>query len=202
MNKITFKQLQRTNNLTSLRRIRKNEGLSFSYSLYDILITQQNNIVDFDVYLSTKGFNLQRPYVWTPQQQEEFIWSVIYERSIPPVVLITHETAQKKSPSSNFNMLIHYVVDGKQRLFTLKRFMQNEFPIHYNNNEVYWDDLDELCKYRISHVNIKYTEYQSYHDDPITDDEKIIIFNYYNFTGTPQEEKHRERLISALNLTK
>lgn len=33
------------------------------------------------------------------------------------------------------------------------------------------------------------------YDDPVTDDEMIIIFNFYNFTGTPQEESHRNKLL-------
>lgn len=194
---VTLKQLQSKNSIKSLRRIRRNEGLSFAYSLYDFLVSQKyGDEVDFEVYLPTKGIGLQRPYVWTTQQQEEFIWSIIYERSIPPVVFINHETSERKRST---NKQILYVIDGKQRLMTLKRFMMNEFPIHFNGKEVYWKDMDEMCQYCISHVDIRFTEWYSYYDDPITDDEKIIIFNFYNFAGTPQEESHREKLIMALN---
>lgn len=189
---LTQKQIEKINTISSLRRISKNEGISIPFSLYNFLVTgKYKTTIDFDVYLSTKGFNLQRPYVWTVQQQEEFIWSCLFGRSIPPVVFIQHEYST------------YLVNDGKQRLLTLKRFMQNEFPIHYEDTEIYWTDLDNDAQYQISaRVNLLCTVYYSYDDDPITDDEKITIFNFYNFTGTPQEEAHRKRLINSLSLSK
>lgn len=81
--------------------------------------------------------------------------------------------------------------------------MQNEFPIHYEGTEIYWNDLDNDAQYQVSvGVNLSYTVYYSYDDDFITDDEKITIFNFYNFTGTPQEEAHRKKLINSLPLNK
>lgn len=185
---ITQKQIEEINSINSLRRIHKNEGLSFAYSLYDFLVSEKyETSVDFGVFLPSKGFNLQRPYVWTIHQQEEFIWSCLFGRTIPPIVFIQHEYKN------------YLVIDGKQRLLTLKRFMQNMFPIHYKGSEVYWSDLDSNAHYQIStRVRLTYTTYYSYDDQPITDDEKIIIFNFHNFTGTPQEEAHREKLMNSL----
>ena len=40
--------------------------------------------------------------------------------------------------------------------------------------------------------------YYSYPDNRITDDEKIQIFNFYNFTGTPQAEEHKIKLQGLL----
>ena len=78
---ITQKQIEEINSINSLRRIHKNEGLSFAYSLYDFLVSEKyETSVDFEVFLPSKGFNLQRPYVWTIHQQEEFIWSCLFGR--------------------------------------------------------------------------------------------------------------------------
>lgn len=157
-------------------------------SYYHLLVTHKyGDSVDFDVFLPTKGFNLQRPYVWTIQQQEEFIWSCLLVRSIPPIVLIIHEWK------------LYQVIDGKQRLMTLQRFMMNEFPIHLNGGEFFYKDLEFALQHSINQVPMVYTTYYSYEDEPITDDEKIIIFNFYNFAGTPQEESHRIKLNNALN---
>ena len=189
---ITQKQIEKINSVNSLRRISKNEGLSLAFSLYDFLVDgKYKTTIDFNVYLPTKGFNLQRPYVWTAQQQEEFIWSCLFGRSIPPIVFIQHE----------YNTYL--VIDGKQRLLTLKRFMQNYFPIQYEGTEVYWKDLDSDAQHQISvRTRLTYTVYYSYDDDFITDDEKIIIFNFYNFAGTPQEETHRKMLTNSLQFNK
>ena len=42
------------------------------------------------------------------------------------------------------------------------------------------------------------TVYYSYDDNPITDDMKIILFNYYNFSGTPQTEEHKNMLKNLI----
>lgn len=194
---VTLVEIEKTNTVNALRRISKNENLSFAYPLYDFLVSgKYDNEVDFDVYMETKGFNLQRPYVWTIQQQEEFIWSMLYGRYIPPVTFVRHEIDN----GTRLGKSIYKVIDGKQRLMTVKRFMMNEFPIHFKGKEIFWDDLDTNAKFQLSMRNrFSYTEYHSYYDDPVTDDEMIIIFNYYNFAGTPQEESHRNKLLNALN---
>ena len=91
------------------------------------------------------------------------------------------------------------VIDGKQRLTTIFRFIDNEFPIIVDGEEVYFKDLDTMAQNRLNSYSINVQIYYSYSDDPITDDEKIIIFNHYNFAGTPQEEEHKNKLYGFLN---
>jgi hypothetical protein len=55
-----------------------------------------------------------------------------------------------------------------------------------------------MAQFRIANFDIRAQIYYSYENDPITDDEKIVIFNHYNFAGTPQEEEHKNRLYSFL----
>jgi len=185
---LTLNEVKKINGINSLMRISKNKGLSLN-SFYSLLVSSKyREIVDFDVYLPTKGFNLQRPYVWTIQQQEEFIWSCLLGRSIPDIVFIQHEWK------------LYQVIDGKQRLMTLKRYMTNEFPIHHNGYEYFYRDLDNSLQYMLDNAPIRYTSYYSYDDDPITDNEKIIIFNFYNFAGTPQDESHRKKLLNSLTV--
>lgn len=194
---ITLKDIEKTNDVNSLRRISKQDGLSFGFPLYKLLVENTYNIeVDFDVYLKTKGFNLQRPYVWTEHQQEEFIWSMLYGRYIPPVTFVCCDI----DDGSKLGKQIYKVIDGKQRLMTIKRYMTNKFPIYLDGQKVYWDDLDDSAKYQINNrCKLMYSIYHSYEDSPITDNELIIIFNFYNFTGTPQEENHKNKLLKALN---
>jgi hypothetical protein len=42
------------------------------------------------------------------------------------------------------------------------------------------------------------TVYYSYFMAPVTDDMKIKLFNFYNFSGTPQTEEHKEKLERLL----
>ena len=189
MKQITLKKLESFNSLTSLRRIGKSQG---AVSFEPKNLRKYYNI-DTDVHLDKYGYNLQRPYVWTLLQQQELIWSIFMERPIPPFVFIQHTV--DNIGMGDATML---VIDGKQRLTTIFRYIDNEFPIIVDGEEVYFRDLDQMAQHRINFYDIRVQIYYSYQNNPITDDEKIIIFNHYNFAGTPQEEEHKNKLQGFL----
>ena len=84
---------------------------------------------------------------------------------------------------------------------TIQKFLHNDFPISIKGENVYWKDFDkEMRMFFRSRVNrITATVYYSYDDNPVTDDMKIVLFNYYNFAGAPQTEDHKNKLQSLLN---
>lgn len=93
------------------------------------------------------------------------------------------------------------IVDGKQRLTTIQKFLLGEIPVTINNKKVWWYDFDEDAKrYFKSRLScIKAVVYYIYNDDNLTDDDKIRLFNFYNFSGTPQTEEHKNTLKKLLN---
>ena len=104
-------------------------------------------------------------------------------------------------PYETFGEQIYYIIDGKQRLTTIHKFMNNEFPVEIGSEKYFYKDFDdELKTYfdRNLDYGIEAIFYYSYPDNPITDDEKIQIFNFYNFTGTPQAEEHKIKLQNLL----
>lgn len=150
---------------------------------------------DTDVYLEKYKMNLQRPYVWTYPQQNAFIQSILYEKLITPIVVIAHSVTNE-----SFGEQIYYVIDGKQRLTTVHKFLNNEFPAEIGSKKYFYKDFDDALKTYFNR-NLDRMEaifYYSYPDNPITDDEKIAIFNFYNFTGTPQAEEHKIKLQNLL----
>lgn len=151
--------------------------------------------VDFDVYLEKYKINLQRDYVWEHFQQQEFIFSILFEKPLESVVVVQHTFDY-----TNRSNCVNYVIDGKQRLLTIKKFIKNEFSITINGKEYYYSDFDENLKWFFnSRVNyMTATIYYSYPDVPITDDMMIYLFNFYNFSGTPQTEEHKNKLQSLL----
>ena len=65
--------------------------------------------------------------------------------------------------------------------------------------QFYKDFDDELKHYFENRVNyLTGTVYYSYEDSPVDDDMKIILFNFYNFSGTPQAEEHKNKLQSLI----
>ena len=147
---------------------------------------------DFEIYLPKYGINLQRPYVWKDYQQSEYIISILQERPLENVIVIQHETTEGK--------ITMQILDGKQRLTTIQKFLLGEIPVTINNKKVWWDDFDEDAKrhFKSRLSSITAVIYYTYDDDNLTDDDKIRLFNFYNFSGTPQTEEHKNTLKKLL----
>jgi hypothetical protein len=149
----------------------------------DLCLAQGKNVLrkkfDFDVYLPSRKMNLQRPLVWTIDQKQSLIESVLIRRSIPPISVI--QTIDDT----------YQVIDGKQRLSAFIEYVQGGFDFC----GYYCDDLPEeylgqikrhfVCAYRLC-------EYET----PISDDDKIEWFKWINFAGTPQDVTHINKLSS------
>ena len=58
----------------------------------------------------------QRKYVWDEEKASYFIESILLGTEIPPIVLF--DNGQKNE-----------VIDGRQRYETIKRFLDNKFPL-------------------------------------------------------------------------
>ena len=202
----TIEDLHKTNSIYNIpKTVTVNKGIMLDFRLFNALINpseERDYKYDFDVFLPKYGINLQRPYVWEHCQQNEFINSILLEKPIEPVIVVQHICDQSRENA------INYIIDGKQRLMTIQKFGHNEFPIIVNDPlqpyAVYYKDFsDELKRYFQSRVNyLTANVYYSYWNAPITDDMKIILFNYYNFAGTPQTQSHKDKLQALLNQEK
>lgn len=179
------------------RSIHINRGCMLDCYLFQTFAGEKDNVYtyDFDVYLEKYGINLQRPYVWESYQQNEFIRSILLEKPIDPVIAIHYCKDYSKRDE-----IIYHIIDGKQRLMTVKKFINNEFPIKVNGKSVYFKDFDvKTTMFFISRVNSLTGDiYYSYPDNFVTDDMKIVLFNFYNFSGTPQTEEHKNKLQSLI----
>ena len=196
---LTVEQMKSCSELHSLRKdlMRQKSPVLFYYRLGRALagfpMGDRDKRFDTDVYLEKYKMNLQRPYVWTYPQQNAFIQSILYEKLI--IVVIAHSVTNE-----SFGEQIYYVIDGKQRLTTVHKFLNNEFPVEIGSKKYFYKDFDNTLKTYFNR-NLDRMEaifYYSYPDNPITDDEKIAIFNFYNFTGTPQAEEHKIKLQNLL----
>lgn len=194
-------EIKQCNNLHKIpKEIHVNKGVLLDFRLVEALETPEigkDKVYDFDVYLPTYGINLQRPYVWELFQQREFIMSILLEKPIDSMVIV-----QELQDYTNRDNPVNLVIDGKQRLMTIQKFVHNEFSIIVNGREVYWKDFDnESRMYFKSRANyLTANVYYSYPDCKVTDEMLIILFNFYNFAGTPQTEEHKNKLQSLINI--
>ena len=146
--------------------------------------------VDFDVYLPTKGINLQRDFCWTLEQKQELILSVIKGVDIQTFTVINY-IEDKVKRDTTFK-----IIDGKQRFSTLLDFIQDKFKIILLGNEYSYSELPNDIKDVIDHFDIHFNQIYEYYDDLISDDIKIAWFEQINFAGTPQDINHLKELKS------
>lgn len=117
----------------------------------------------------------QRGFVWNKTQMDRFIESILLEYPIPGIFLV------KQTDKRNL------VLDGQQRLTTLKKFLANEFSL---GNSVspefkgkYFRDLDESVQRSFEDYSIQTTTLSSL---PDSGDMRAIyqIFERLNSGGT------------------
>lgn len=149
--------------------------------------------IDFDVYLPSKQKNLQRPLVWTLEQKQELILSVLKGIKIPDISVIIY---QDDSRLSTERERVYKIVDGKQRLSTMIDFAQSKFPIVWEGKEYFLNDLDDWGQRAILFFVPKGNIAYEYKDSMISDDDKIAWFEMINFAGTPQDFEHLKNLKS------
>jgi uncharacterized protein with ParB-like and HNH nuclease domain len=141
--------------------------------------------IDLDVFLPTRNKYLQREYVWNNHQQSTFIESILIGRFIPSisVVCMTNEYLQD----------VYQIIDGRQRVETILKFVKNEISIILDGNKIYFNDLpkeyqNEILFYTFK-MNIIYDS-----KVVVTDDLKISWFKFLNFAGTQVELEHINNL--------
>lgn len=145
-------------------------------------IFARNAKVDFNVFLESKGFNLQRPFVWNIDQKRELIWSMLMERHIPDMALVyTIDDVYK-------------VIDGKQRLSTMLDYYNNKFTLLHEGKEYYFKDLPIEHQRHINGYAFSYQVYNEEYGKPLKDEQLISWFNFINFAGTPQDVEHMQKL--------
>lgn len=130
----------------------------------------------------------QREYVWTEKEQQGFFKNLLSGYPIGHVSL-------SEMPYSDDYEYVYEVVDGKQRLTTIKMFLNNEIPIIIENKKYFYADLSkqEQRKFK-SHLVPAIILIDSKNKK-----EKIQFFYDINFSGVQQSEEHKHKIEELLN---
>lgn len=171
MEKITLPQEGNIEDFIDLRRYK------VGIKKYDLLLDDYRNT---DRFLLQPFF--QRRYVWDDLRKSRLIESIIMGIPIPTIYTYTRQDS---------NEIKEIVIDGQQRLKTIKQFVKNQFPLDGLKLNAYLNGLrfDELP----NNVKVRFLNY-TLHIVNITNvaDDKIVLdmFKRFNTGGvalTPQE---------------
>ncbi|MDI6977181.1 DUF262 domain-containing protein [Serratia sp. Se-RSBMAAmG] len=130
----------------------------------------------------------QRDYVWRHTEQNMFLLSVVRGAPLSAISVV-------KTYNNRGNFILE-VVDGKQRLTTLKKFLNNEIPVRLNQQDVYYRDFNSAERNSFSAVALPKIELRN-----ATTADKLKFFLSINFTGVPQSEEHHKKVLTMLGET-
>lgn len=149
----------------------------------------ENVDIDYDVYLPTKGFNLQRDFVWSLEQKQELIWSILMNRRIPRMAMMNIIVRDGEELGDTYQ-----IIDGKQRLSTMIDFYNNKFPLLIDGINYLFNALPQDYQNVIGGYKFAYYIANEPIEKPFTDQDKIDWFKLINFAGTQQDKEHFEKL--------
>lgn len=133
----------------------------------------------------------QRGLVWTLKQKQDYVINLFNGMAdIKPTILLYYED----------NKDIYEVLDGKQRLTTLFQFIDNEFAIIVDGEEIYFNDLiDEDKKFILNH-NVCWTRIMSFKVlEPIALEDKLTLFLEKNYLGTCMSDEQINKVLNMLD---
>lgn len=155
---------------------------------------------DFDIYLPKYSLNLQRDYCWNDLQKQELINSMLLLRHIPPITFVQYSSNyvqkdlwDKNMTDNEFFKFKYQVIDGKQRLITHKKFLDNEFHITIDGAKYFFNDLPNAYKSRLIHYEYKSIIIKYHHFGDASDDDLVELFKWCNFAGTQQEKDYLDK---------
>ena len=133
---------------------------------------------------------IQRSYVWERSRKTGLIESMILGFPIPPVFAKRMDDGTGKRGGN-----IYYIMDGKQRLSTVKEFLNDEFALTNIPTVTYFDEeKDEECVVDIS--GMKFSELP----EALKDHLNTATFNVTYFDNLTKEEERE--LFKRLNAGK
>ena len=162
---------------------RKCDKKAYTYKGVDVPEVNDNPyIIDKD---GNKQY-YQRDYCWTLEQEQLFIESIYQSINCGMIVVRKRSFKYIESEIDKGNTEVAFwdIVDGKQRLHCLIRFIFDEFTDLHGN---YFSDLSAMAKHQFEGSTVlTYGELE----ENATDEDVIATFLGVNFTGVPMSQEH------------
>ena len=157
--------------------------------------------VNYNPYVFDREGNkeyYQRDYCWTLEQEQLFIESIYQEINCGMIVVRKRDFDWIEGQIDNGNKEVSFfdIVDGKQRIHTLIRFVLDEFQDLHGN---YFSDLSEYAKVKFCNsMVLTYGEL----GENATDEDVIATFLGVNYMGVPMSKEHIDYVREIQNKLK
>lgn len=169
----------------------------YRHRIDEFFKTDVHQKTDFEIFLKKYNCNLQRDYCWNYFQKQELINSILLCRHIPPITVVEYLANYYNSDKRNYDLSEekffkpkYQIIDGKQRLLTHKKFIDNEFYLEIRKEKYFFKDLPKDYQSRILNHNYSciFLKYDYFGD--VSDDDLVELFKWCNFSGTPQDNNY------------
>ncbi len=149
-------------------------------------------VIDWDIYLPKAKTNLQRGFVWSDAQKNDFLIKYFTESQLlqysPPVIM-------NNLCGENAHALL--IIDGKQRISTLFEFYTNKRAIIVDDKPIFYADYN-VSTNQTATINVLINQIDTDLTAPewIAENEDALIqqFEHVNFASVPQEYAHLQKL--------
>jgi hypothetical protein len=138
----------------------------------------------------------QREFCWTLEQEQLLIESIYRGIQCGSILVRLRKwsTLEKLSAEGITGLAFRDIVDGKQRLNAIKRFLNNEFKDLHDN---YFSDLSHHAQHDfLNHQLFNYAEMQ----EDSTDEEVLYQFLKMNHEGVPQSKEHLNYVANLIRI--
>ena len=134
----------------------------------------------------------QRPFVWTLDEMQSLVHSIYNRIECGKIVIRERSWDWLHSRNEEKDCYWYDIIDGKQRLTTIQKFLNNEFTDRFGN---YFEDLSDQAQRKFTdHQLFSYKEMSG----SVTDEDVLKQFLSINFAGVPQSIEHINYVESLL----
>lgn len=129
----------------------------------------------------------QRGYVWSENEQQQFLSSLLKGFPVGTISLSRYPDWYERKTHW------YEVVDGKQRLITLKLFLTNKIPLVLNEENLFWGQLNPVERRLFTSCRMPTIDLEK-----VNDLTRLQYFANVNFSGVPQSEEHSIKIMKMI----
>lgn len=162
---------------------------------FDGVLCKELNWNPFVYTKDGKKLYYQRDFCWTLAEKQALIDSIYNSIGLGTIIVRKRswDSIEKMRANGETELAFFDIVDGKQRLNTIREFINNEFTDSYGN---LFSDLSTSAQNKLTNNQLlQYGEMS----EKTTDEDVLYQFLKVNFSGVPQSKEHINYIKSILN---